>query len=94
MRRQGLQSKQVAVALGKTERAVAQKYLKLVPLNGPRRKAAAMEPQMTEQMKIKLLSEVARKKSAFWSGIARAVGEGATPAQCEEVYTNEIKRRG
>jgi len=77
----------------KTERAVAQKYLKLVPANAPRRKAAT-EPDMSEEMKIKLLSTVARKKPAFWSDIARAVGEGATSAQCEEVYTNEIKKRG
>jgi len=77
----------------KTDRAVSQKFLKLVPSNGPRRKAA-VEPEMSEQMKIKLLSAVAKKKAAFWMDIARGVGEGATPAQCEEVYTNEIKKRG
>ena len=84
--------KEIATALGKTERGVSQKYLKLVPANGPRRKKGD-EPEMTEDMKIKLLSAVARKKFAFWNAIAKETGEGATALQCEQVYTNEITKR-
>ena len=49
---------------------------------------------MTEGMKIKLLSSVARRKHAFWVMVAGDVGEGATAAQCEEIYNSEISRRG
>jgi len=79
--------------MNKTERAVEQKYLKLIPANAPRRKAAT-EPEMSEEMKIRLLSAVAKKKTAFWNDIARAVGEGTTAGQCEGAYTNEIRKRG
>jgi hypothetical protein len=72
---------------------VDHKFQSLVPNNSPKRRK--VEPQMTEGMRIKLLSSVAKRKHHFWTEVAKDVGEGATASQCEEVYTGEIaSRRG
>lgn len=92
MRRQGMKWDDIAHRLNKTNRSVMQKFLKLVPSTSPKRKKPEVE--MTEGMKIKLLSSVARRKHAFWVMVAGDVGEGATAAQCEEIYNSEISRRG
>ena len=94
MRRQGMPFKEIANAMNKTERAVGQKFQILVPNNSPNKKKYKVEPQMTEGMRIKLLSSVAKRKHHFWMEVAKDVGEGATASQCEEVYTGEIARRG
>jgi len=90
MRRQGASFGNIAIAMRKTQRAVEQKYRKVVPTNAPKKKIADVE--MTEEMKIKLLSAVARRKPTFWAEVAREVGDGVMPGQCEEIYTKEIWR--
>lgn len=92
MRRQGMKWDAIAQALNKTIRSVEQKYLKLVPSNSPKRKKPEVE--MTEEMRIRLLSSVARRKHGFWVMVAGDVGEGASAAQCEEIYNGEVSRRG
>jgi len=84
---------EIALAMNKTERAVSQKYLKLFPpTNSTRRKVA--EKQMSEEMKIKLLSLVAKHKSGFWNTIARDIGDGFTAVECETEYNAVIRNRG
>ena len=94
MRRQGMVCSAVAKALGKTERAVSQRYLKLVPTNNPRKKSKADYIEMSEEMKIKLLAAVARRKNSFWQDVAKEVGGGVTGPQCEVEWTDVIRSRG
>lgn len=93
MRRQGMTFSEIAVALDKSERGVQQKYLKLVPIAGSPGKKKASDVEMTEEMKVRLLSAVARKKTAFWSDVAREVGGGATGVQCESQWNEVIRER-
>jgi hypothetical protein len=92
MRRKGMSFPNIATALNKTERAVSQKYQKLLPAsNSPKRKTE--ETAMSEEMKIRLLSAVARGKDAFWVAVAKEVGEGATGTQCEATWNMTIRER-
>ena len=93
MRRQGMTFHEIAVALDKSERAVQQKYLKLVPAATSPGKKKASDVDMTEEMKVRLLSAVARKKTAFWADVAREVGGGVTGAQCESQWNEVIRER-
>ncbi len=93
MRRQGMSFPEIAMALDKTERAVSQKYLKLVPVAGSPGRKKTSDVEMTEGMKVRLLSAVARKKTTFWMDVAKEVGEGATGAQCESEWNQVIRRR-
>jgi hypothetical protein len=93
MRRQGSTFHEIAVALDKSERAVQQKYLKLVPPAPSPGKKKASDVEMTEEMKVRLLSAVARKKTTFWVDVAREVGGGATGAQCESQWNQVIRER-
>lgn len=93
MRRQGMIFSEIAVALEKSERSVQQKYLKLVPLAASPGKKKASDMEMTEEMKVRLLSAVARKKTAFWVDVAREVGGGATGTQCESQWNEVIRER-
>lgn len=93
MRRQGMIFSEIAVALDKSERSVQQKYLKLVPLAASTGKKKTSEMEMTEEMKVRLLSAVARKKTAFWVDVAREVGGGATGTQCESQWNEVIRER-
>lgn len=90
MRRQGIPFIDIAKALDKTERAVSQKYLKLVPAtNSTKRKNADVE--MTEEQKVKLLAAVSRRKTAWWNEVATEFGGSFTGAQCEVMW-NRITR--
>ena len=84
---------EIAIALDKSERAVSQKYLKLVPIAGSPARKKASDVEMTEGMKVRLLSAVARKKPVFWAQVAKEVGEGATGTQCESEWNEVIRKR-
>jgi len=94
MRRQGMSYEDIATAMDKTVRAVSQQYLKLVPSSassGKRRKVTDVE--MTESMKVKLLAAVAKAKPTFWATVAKEVGNGISPSQCEIEWNAVIKDR-
>jgi len=95
MCRQGMSLEDVAIALGKSKQAVYQKYLKLVPRVGSagngRKKSSSVD--MAEDVKVRLLSAVARGKAAFWAGIAKEVGEGITGPQCEAQWNEVVMNR-
>ena len=95
MRRQGNSFAEIAEALGRTERSVSQKYLKLVPATASptKRKSAYSDIPMSEDMKVKLLGAVAKHKTAFWQAIARDVGRGVTGPQCESEWAEVIRNR-
>lgn len=93
MRRQGMVCSAVAKALGKTERAVSQRYLKLIPTNNPRKRSKIDYIEMSEEMKIKLLAAVARRKNTFWQDVAKEVGGGVTGSQCEMEWTEVVRSR-
>jgi hypothetical protein len=78
--------------LNKSERSVNQHFLKLVPANRtPTRKKHSFV-EMSEEMKVKLLAAVARRKSRFWNEVAQEVG-GITGAQCEAEWTETVAKR-
>jgi hypothetical protein len=79
--------------LNKTERAVNQRFLKLVPANGTTTKKKSTFVEMSEEMKVKLLGAVARRKRTFWNAVAQEVGD-ITGAQCEAEWTEAIAKRG
>jgi len=86
MRRQGIPFLEIAKAMDKTERAVAQKYVKLIPTNTSKRKN---EVEMTEEQKIKLLTIVSRKKTGWWNEVAVELGPEFTGAQCEAMWNHK-----
>jgi hypothetical protein len=93
-RRQGVSFNDIAIALNKTVRGVAQKYIKLMPpSNSPSKAKKSSTVEFTEEMKISTLSAVASAKTEFWAGIAKRVGHGATGAQCEQVWNDEVRNR-
>jgi hypothetical protein len=81
----------IAIALNRTERSVAQRYLKLVPTASPS-KGSNSDPPMSEEKKVKLLGAVARRKPVFWKEIAKEVGD-VTAAQCEAEWSQVIRTR-
>ena len=93
MCRQGHPMKEIAEVLDKTERAVAQKYVKLVPPANSHNKKKVGQIVVTEEVKVKLLSAVARGKTPFWNTVAKEVGSGISGAQCEEEYNEVIRKR-
>jgi len=94
MRRRGMSYEEIAVAMDKTARAVSQQYLKLVPSSAsPGKKRKATDVEMTEDMKVKLLAAVAKAKPTFWASVAKEVGNGISPGQCEMEWNTVIKDR-
>jgi hypothetical protein len=84
MRRQGIPFLEIAKAMDKTERAVSQKYVKLIPPKTSTRRKNEVE--MTEEQKIKLLTIVSRKKTGWWNEVAVELGPEFTGAQCEAMW--------
>jgi hypothetical protein len=85
MRRQGISFADIAKTLDKTERAVSQKYGKLVPpTNSTKRKIT--EVHMTEEQKVMLLAIVSRRKNGWWNEVAAELGRGFTGVQCEAMW--------
>jgi hypothetical protein len=78
--------------LNKTQRSVNQHFLKLVPANGNLTRKKTSFVDMSEEMKVKLLAAVARRKSKFWNEVAQEVG-GITGAQCEAEWTETVAKR-
>jgi hypothetical protein len=78
--------------LNKTERAVAQRFLKLVPTNGNLTKKKNTFVEVSEEMKVKLLAAVSKRKRTFWNEVAKEVG-GITGEQCEAEWTEAIAKR-
>jgi hypothetical protein len=95
LRRQGMKSDDIATVMNKTERAVAQRYLKLVPTSANHRKGRKNELYLplSERQTVQLLAVVARKKAAFWNDIAKEVGPEVTGGQCEAAWTQAIADR-
>jgi len=83
----------IATALNRTVRGVAQKYDKLMPSGSPSKAKKSSTTEFTEEMKISTLSAVASAKTDFWAGIAKRVGHGATGAQCEQAWNEEVRNR-
>jgi hypothetical protein len=84
------------VALAKSQRGVEQKYLKLMPPANSPSKASSKKGnsvEWTEEMKLALLSAVARGKPTFWQGIAKHVGNNVSAAQCEQEWNEQVKNR-
>jgi hypothetical protein len=94
MRRSKMSNAEVAKELKKSERAVSQKYLKLVPSSSPRKLGGkkGLSVVMTEDVKVNILSAVARKKNKFWAEVAAEVG-GITGPQCEQLWNDEVRNR-
>ena len=80
----------IAKEMGKTLRAVQQKYVQLVPTG---KIGWTTEIEMTEEMIVTLLEVVARTKPVFWSNVAKSVGHGATARQCEAKWNEMIRTR-
>lgn len=95
LRRQGMKSDDIATVMNKTERAVAQRYLKLLPTGANHRTGKKSEPYLplSERQIVQLLAVVARKKAAFWNDIAKEVGPEVTGGQCEAAWTQAIADR-
>jgi hypothetical protein len=83
----------IATVLNKTERAVSQKYLKLIPTTNSPKKRKLEEMEMSEEVEIRILSAVAKTKDAFWACVAKEVGKGLTGPQCEAVWNMTINGR-
>jgi hypothetical protein len=83
----------IATALNRTVRSVAQKYDKLMPSGSPSKAKKSSTIEFTEEMKISTLRSVASAKTEFWAGIAKSVGQGATGAQCEQAWNEEVRNR-
>lgn len=84
---------EIALALKKTERAVSQKYLKLIPTSNSPKKRKWEETEMSKEMEVRILSAVAKAKDAFWAHVASEVGDGVTGAQCEAAWNMTVRER-
>lgn len=94
MRRQGMSFGGIAKALGKTQRAVEQKHLKIVPVAaGSPGKSKFSDIEMSEEMEVKLLGAVAKMKTGFWVTVAKEVGGGASGPQCEAKWNDVVRNR-
>jgi hypothetical protein len=92
LRRQGFSFPDIATMLNKTQRSVNQRFLKLVPANRTLTKKKHSFVDMSEEMKVKMLAAVARRKTKFWNEVAQEVG-GVTGAQCEAEWTQTVAKR-
>lgn len=87
----------IATEMNKTEGAVCQHYLKLVPTGGNKRMARRKKNEpflaLSEVQIVQLLAVVARKKAGFWNAVAREVGPEVTAGQCEAAWTQVVANR-
>jgi hypothetical protein len=94
LRHQGTSYTDIALAMNKTERAVSQRYLKLVPTNSPKKNKIGLGGRLSEQERVALLVVVARTKRPYWSNVAKEIGGNVSGEQCELEWNEVIRTRG